>query len=413
MTSRPSLETLPDSIYAAELQKGPPSGRFAPPLEAQFVRSTLRSSLTIVRLASTLTVLLIALRGLERLLAGIALPLPVNGMTLGVTGSSLILLWLAWSRQYERLYLPVAWVLVPLRNVLITVQAVHAATLGAQDALIVLPLLIIGPMFFVALPFRAGLLAAALACIAELFAAHWFDLPPHVAVGTAGFLVTTLLTCAVAAWVIEKHVRRAFLESELIGELAQQDVLTWTKNRRIFDESLARLWRQATSDGRLLSILLIDIDYFKAYNDRYGHQAGDVALRQAAQAIQCCARRPLDLVARYGGEEFGVILFDTDRAGAQATAEAMRRAVQGLSLKHDGSRCSDVLTISVGVAVVEPTAWRNPYGALQLADEALYQAKSKGRNRVELMDDVAHRLLVTGEFSKEIIAHLKRDASTG
>ncbi len=192
--------------------------------------------------------------------------------------------------------------------------------------------------------------------------------------------------------------------------MAQQDVLTWTKNRRMFDESLAQLWRQAATDGRPLSIFLIDIDYFKAFNDRYGHQAGDEALRQAAQAIQGCARRPLDLVARYGGEEFGAILYDTGRMGAQETAEAMRRAVQTLGIEHDGSRCGDVLTISVGVAVVEPTAWRNPYGALQLADEALYQAKSKGRNRVEMMDDVAHRLLVTGEFSKDIIAHLKRDA---
>ena len=115
-------------------------------------------------------------------------------------------------------------------------------------------------------------------------------------------------------------------------------------------------------------------------------------------------------MARYGGEEFGAILYDTGRTGAQETAEAMRRSVQALSIEHDGSRCGEVLTISVGVAVVEPTAWRNPYGALQLADEALYQAKSKGRNRVVLMDDAAHRLLVTGEFSKEIITQLRRDA---
>ena len=413
MTSRPSLEALPDSIYAAELQRDPPSSRFAAPLEAQFARSALRNSRTIVRFASTLTVLLIVVRGAERLIAGMPLPLPVNGMLAGVIGSSLALLWLAWSGVYERLYLPFARVLVPLRNVLIATQSVHAAALGELDALIVLPLLIIGPLYFSGLSFRAGLFAAALACAAELLAAHLFHLPPQVALRTAAFLLTTLPTCAVAAWLIERHARRGFLEGQLIGELAQQDVLTWTKNRRMFDESLVRLWRQATSDARALSILLMDIDYFKAYNDRYGHQAGDAALRQAAQAIQRCARRPLDLVARYGGEEFGVILYDTDRAGAHAAAEAMRQAVQELSIEHDGSRCSDVLTISVGVAVLEPTAWRNPYGALQLADEALYQAKSKGRNRVELMDDVAHRLLVTGEFSKDIIGHLKSDTSAG
>ena len=411
MTLRLSLEALPDSIYAAELQRDPPSSRFAAPLEAQFARSALRNGRTIVRFASTLTVLLIAMRGGERLIAGV--PLPVNGMVAGLVASSLALLWLAWSGAYERLYLPFASVLVPLRNVLVAMQSVRAAALGELDTLIVLPLLIIGPLYFSGLPFRAGLFAASLACAAELLAAHLFHLPAHEALPAAVFLLTTLPTCAVAAGLIERQARRSFLEGELIGELAQQDVLTWTKNRRVFDESLARLWRQATSDARALSILLTDIDYFKAYNDRYGHQAGDAALRQAAQAIRRCARRPLDLVARYGGEEFGVILYDTDRAGAYAAAEAMRRAVQELAIEHGGSRCSDVLTISVGVAVVEPTAWRNPYGALQLADEALYQAKSKGRNRVELMDDVAHRLLVTGEFSKDIIAHLKNDASAG
>ena len=409
MTLRLSLDALPDSIYAAELQKDPPSTRFPGALEGQFVRSTLRNSRSIVRFACTLTLLLIAVHGAQLLIAH--RPLPLNGVIGPAVGAfSLVLAWLAWSRRYERWYLPVAWVLVPLRNVLIVAQALHAAAAGAAEALMVIPLLIIGPFYFLGLPFRAGLFAATLAVASELVVAHFLSLPSEVATGVAGFLLTTLVTCAVAARLIERHTRRAFLEGQLIGELAQQDVLTWTKNRRMFDESLAQLWRQAATDGRPLSIFLIDIDYFKAFNDRYGHQAGDEALRQAAQAIQGCARRPLDLVARYGGEEFGAILYDTGRMGAQETAEAMRRAVQTLGIEHDGSRCGDVLTISVGVAVVEPTAWRNPYGALQLADEALYQAKSKGRNRVEMMDDVAHRLLVTGEFSKDIIAHLKRDA---
>ena len=412
MSVRLDLETLPDSIYAVELQKDRPGGRFPQPLEAQFARATLRNSRTVVRFACTLTVLLLALRVAELLVTRHALP--VSLVNAGVVLSSLVLVWLAWSRSFERLFLPLAWILVPLRNVLIAMQVVRAvAGTGAVAELMVLPLLIIGPLYFIGLSFRAGLLSATLACAGELIAAYLFHLPLSVAVPTAGILLTTLVACAVAARSVEKHSRRAFLEGQLIGELAQQDALTWTKNRRMFDESLAQLWRQAATDGRPLSIFLIDIDYFKAYNDRYGHQAGDEALRQAAQAIQGCARRPLDLVARYGGEEFGAILYDTGRTGAQETAEAMRRSVQALSIEHDGSRCGEVLTISVGVAVVEPTAWRNPYGALQLADEAPYPAKSKGRNRVELMDDVAHRLLVTGEFSKDIIAHLKRDVRAG
>ncbi len=405
MVSSATPETLPDSIYAAELHKDPPSRRFPAPLEAQFVRATVRDSRPIVRFACTLTVLLIALRAAEMLLAHQVLP--VNLTTVVVVASSLALVWVAWSSAYERLYLRLAWVLVPLRNVLITFQIARTVAMGHLDTLMVLPLLIIGPFYFLGLPYRAGLFAAALGCAGELVSAHLYAMPARLALPAGGFLLTTLVTCAVAARLIERHSRRAFLESELIGELAQHDVLTWTKNRRMFDESLARLWRQAANDGKPLSILLTDIDYFKAYNDRYGHQAGDAALRQAARAIQRCARRPLDLVARYGGEEFGVILFDTDRAGAESAAEAMRCAVLDLAIEHGGSLCGDVLTMSVGVAVLEPTAWRNPYGALQLADEALYRAKSRGRNRVEVMDDVEYRLLVTGEFSKDIIAQLK------
>jgi diguanylate cyclase (GGDEF)-like protein len=214
-----------------------------------------------------------------------------------------------------------------------------------------------------------------------------------------------------AARVNERHARRDFLERRLLSELAQQDALTWTKNRLVFDETLGRLWSQAAGAARSLAIGLIDIDYFKAY--RYGHQAGDAALRRAAQAIACCARRPLDLVARYGGEEFGVILFDTDGAGAAVMPEAMRCAVQSLAIERDTSRCGEVLTISVGVAVLQPSAGRNAYGALQLADEALYQAKSKGRNRIEVRDEAEHGLLVTGEFSKDIIAMVRQGAPTG
>ena len=411
MNQGASAEVLTDSVYAAQLQNDSRAARFPEPLESSYIRTWLRNNRVVVRCACLLTVVLVAMRVAEtRLTSPIASP---SAPVFIVLASSLVLLWLAWSGSYERWYLPFARVLVPVRNVLGVLLLVRASAAGGSDALMVLPLTIIGPFYFLGLPFRSGLLAAGLSVLTELFAARWFHLPADTAVSTAGFLVTTLGACAVAARVLDRQARRAFLESQLVGELAQHDVLTWTKNRRIFDESLTRLWRQAGADARPLAIMLIDIDYFKAYNDRYGHQAGDAALRQSAQAMQGCARRPFDLLARYGGEEFGVILFDTDRAGAEEIAEAMRRTVQDLAIEHDGSRCCDVLTISVGVAVVEPTAWRNPYGALQLADEALYRAKSNGRNRVEVMDDIEHRMLVTGEFSKDIVADLKSGATAG
>jgi diguanylate cyclase (GGDEF)-like protein len=202
-----------------------------------------------------------------------------------------------------------------------------------------------------------------------------------------------------AARHFEKCSRTGFLEDRLIADLAQHDALTGTKNRRVFDEHLTRLWQQAVGDGRAIAVLLLDVDHFKAYNDRYGHLAGDLALRRVAQTVQRFVRRPLDILARYGGEEFAAILYNVEAGQAKDVAERICRAVAELAMEHRDSRTAAVVTISVGVAVVKATAQRNPRGALQLADQALYEAKVSGRNRVELMNDEEYRMLVTGVFA--------------
>jgi diguanylate cyclase (GGDEF)-like protein len=149
-----------------------------------------------------------------------------------------------------------------------------------------------------------------------------------------------------------------------------------------------------------MAVLLIDVDHFKAYNDRYGHQAGDQALRRIAQSLQGVVTRPLDVLARYGGEEFVAVLYDVDQHQATDIAAKMRRSVQDLGIEHRGSRTYSAVTTSIGIAVVAPTSNRNPRGALQLADQALYAAKVGGRNRVELMNEADYRMLVTGVFAK-------------
>jgi diguanylate cyclase (GGDEF)-like protein len=406
MTSPPSLEGLHDSPYAAELRKARPSARFAPAMEADYLRAFLRESRTLVRLSCTLAVLFIVLRGFEAALgSGVKGSGPVFALVL-VT--SLALVWLAWSHRYERYYLPWAQVLLPLRNSIVAAQLVRVAANGQLDVLMILPLLLVGPFYFMGLRFRTALFIICLTGVSMLIAAIRFHLPLPIAYRSAAFAVVAIVTFAVAAQQIEKRSRRAFLESCLVAELAQHDVLTWTKNRREFDEYLPRLWRQATEDGRTLALLLIDVDHFKPYNDRYGHQAGDAALRRVAQAIQACVRRPLDIVARYGGEEFTAILYDTDGGRAANTAEQIRKSVERLAIEHRGSRAAPVLTISIGAAIVAPEASRSPGGAVQLADEALYRAKSQGRNRIEIMDDAEYRLLVTGVFSKGLAETLKQ-----
>ena len=402
----PNLEALPDSPYAAELRKQPESARFADPVEAEYRRGNLRENRALIRLACTLVLLLMGLRAAEVLSAGGArAPLVVFA---AVLVSSAALAGLAWGRGFERYYLPWAEVLVPIRNCLIAIQVVHIAVLGEPENLMLLPMLLIGPFYFLGLPHRIALVTAVLSVASMAGGVVEFHLPVAMALRGGALLILSGITLGVAAWHVEKRSRRSFLKTRVVAELAQQDALTWTKNRRVFDEYLPRLWRQAASDARPLAVLVIDVDHFKAYNDRYGHQAGDVALRQVALAIQRQTHRPLDLVARYGGEEFAVILYDADCAGARHTAECMRRAVEELAIEHRDSLSGAVLTISVGVAVVSPTVARSPSGALQLADEALYQAKAKGRNRIELLDDAAHRLSATGVFAKEHFPPLRR-----
>ncbi|HEX5048125.1 MAG TPA: diguanylate cyclase [Gammaproteobacteria bacterium] len=400
--SRPSLAAFPNSPYAAELARGAASRSFSPAIEAEYVRAHLVTNRAFVRVAAVLGVLLPALRVLEQLMIGaVNRPLELVGV---IFAASAVLAVLAWSPLYSRVYLPVAQVLVPIRGVVAAVGVAQVAALGQLELLMLMPLMVLGPFFFLGLRFRAALFAVAVSVVAFMAAAVYFGLPAPIASRSIVVLLMTIAACAIAARHLEKWSRTSFLEGHLIAELAEHDTLTGLKNRRVFDEHLDRLWEQAVDDGRAMALLMIDIDHFKAYNDRYGHQAGDHTLRRVAQALQPFVSRPLDVLARYGGEEFAVIFYDIDIDQARDVAERMRGAVGELAIEHHGSSGIGMVTISVGVAAVEPSPGRRSRGALQLADQALYEAKVRGRNRVELLDDVAHRVLVTGVFAKSSFA---------
>ena len=171
--------------------------------------------------------------------------------------------------------------------------------------------------------------------------------------------------------------------------MASKDQLTGLDNRGTFDQRLDEEWRRASRSTSDLSLVLIDIDCFKLYNDSLGHPAGDECLRQVAQALSQCSQRPGDVVARYGGEEFGVILPGADSASAAKIAETTRSAVVSLRIAHPKSPVADHVTLSLGVASVVPGARVRVPSLVAAADKALYRAKSNGRDRVEIAEAVA------------------------
>lgn len=173
-------------------------------------------------------------------------------------------------------------------------------------------------------------------------------------------------------------------QTDLLRSLSLIDSLTGIPNRRNFDETLLAEWRHCAREGKPLSLLMIDIDFFKRYNDEYGHQAGDACLRAVAACIKSCMTRPHDLAARYGGEEFVCVLPDTPYDGGLAKAQSLLEAVHALAIPHIASEVPGAMvSISIGLASITPNQERFMENLTLAADQALYQAKQEGRNRVK------------------------------
>jgi diguanylate cyclase (GGDEF)-like protein len=171
-------------------------------------------------------------------------------------------------------------------------------------------------------------------------------------------------------------------KNKLLERLSTLDTLTGLANRRRFDDALQQEWKRAARDGSSLSLIFCDIDFFKGYNDTYGHQAGDDCLCRVARALAEVVNRPADLAARYGGEEFVILLVDTVLEGAVFLAEKMRLRIESLRIAHRSSGLGAFLTASFGVASLVPRAGIQPEDLIAIADHALYAAKQQGRNKV-------------------------------
>jgi len=219
---------------------------------------------------------------------------------------------------------------------------------------------------------------------ADIYAIWW-----NRAVTIGGLVLGFGIAFIVLTVMLGAQLRRRLRAEYELELLARTDGLTGLTNRRRFAEVLEGEWRRARRAGRPLSVLFVDIDRFKTYNDTYGHQAGDDALAAVARCIANSVRRPGDTAARYGGEEFVVLLPDTPLAGARSIAEQIRSAISALSLEHVGSEYK-YITVSIGLAVWLPGQAGEAQSIIKAADEALYDAKAGGRNRVVCAQDIAH-----------------------
>ena len=186
------------------------------------------------------------------------------------------------------------------------------------------------------------------------------------------------------------HVIRNITERKTVEEtllrLSLLDGLTGIGNRRNFDDTIKYEWSRALRSSSYLALIMIDVDYFKKYNDNYGHQAGDECLKQVSKAIKSRLRRPGDFVARYGGEEFAVILPNTNLESAKFVADSLREKIEKLKIPHEHSEVCDYITISLGVSAINPNGNYSPENLISSADQSLYKAKQEGRNTVKLSD---------------------------
>ena len=278
------------------------------------------------------------------------------------------------------------------------------AGLGWGSAGALMPLLspIDAPMLLVAVVLAAVVALPRLSTVPLVYAAYagGILLPQFAAAmlwpvldrGMVGaLLIFVLCMLWASAWAIHADLMDVIVQRMTLERMAGEDKLTRLPNRRRFDTAFEAEWRRAARLKVPISLMLMDIDHFKKYNDLYGHTAGDECLSRVAEALGLQIKRAGDLVARYGGEEFVVILFHAPVADARLVAERMCRAVEALCLTH-GASSLGVVTVSVGGATVVPAEGQSSKALVDQADEALYEAKNAGRNQVQW----SHALLLRG-----------------
>jgi diguanylate cyclase (GGDEF)-like protein len=375
------------SPFADQLKRGFAKLRFAGLLEKEFREFYIAQNLPRARLSGLIALILVLAITCIDLVLGAPAGAKLNALRLGVLCPLLVIMGVATSLPAaQRYYLEIMAVGITLIGFVVTYISHVAALSGASYVLAGLVLVVLYGCLFLGLLFNVAMSVSALLIAAHFATGIVMGLPFNELYYMTAILGGAAVIGGISAYNLEHAVRTNFLETRLLNELAERDGLTGLYNRRIFDDYMHRIWRQSRRDGVAVAIIFVDIDFFKIFNDLYGHQAGDDCLKRVAKCIARGAKRPFDFSARYGGEEFVLVLYGPPEEYARGLPEQIRREVLDLAIPHVGSQAAKYVSASVGVAVARSGSSRSLAGAIQTADEALYQAKREGRNRVVYKD---------------------------
>jgi diguanylate cyclase (GGDEF)-like protein len=392
---------LPDLPYARQLKAGFPWLNFFPELESIYRETVLEEHLPHIRVNLCLGVIVIVAVSAMRASTQVMAPSHVlPALRLLVMIPMLLACFAAtFALRRRRIFTPLSLFTALVAGMCVVAIQIIAQSGGAPLVVPRLEIYAIFVYFMMGLMFYHSLALNLSVALTYLAAGTMLQLPGREFAFDMLSVAATNVFCASVAYMHEKTSRLRFLEAALLREMVARDGLTGIQNRRMFDQHIQRVWSQAVRDTQSVAVLLVDIDCFKDYNDRYGHQAGDECLRAVAVSLSQCARRPMDFVARYGGEEFAVILYEASREYVAEVLTRIQRSIAELNIPHEASRVASRLTVSIGAAFVLPGANRTHDGLVQLADEALYGAKEQGRNRVVVLEAEYHTLR-TGRFER-------------
>lgn len=397
----PGDASLANSAYKRQLDAGFRTLRFSEPLEARFRAAMLEEGVGQLRIVLGIGLAFgFSIPLLDYFLNGFGFSSPAIVQRAAISQPLIVAMILATFFRWSGRYLGAMGIVVACSIGLPTLVIPSLATLlGLGSSLTGYAVLVFYTYLFLGLRFPPALVTAVTLSVCFIVVSIVKGAPVQGVTYSAIWLIFANLIGATGLYNLEYSRRRSFLEEKQLQQIATRDALTGLANRQFIDEHLDRSWRHCLRERQAITVALIDIDHFKAYNDTYGHQAGDKCLVAVAQVLNSVGRRPMDLAGRFGGEEFILVLPACNLEAAEKIVENLRAQIEGLEIEHSNSQTESVVTVSVGLAHLFPGATqRSPRGLVQLADEALYESKRRGRNRVTVMKEERAEMMETGVF---------------